>query len=122
MKSFIYLAIVILINVAGQSSIKYGTRLTGKLNMDFGAIGQFFLTVLKQPFIVLGFVLYGIGSFIYIAVLSRTDLSLAYPILSISYVFILLISWSFFGETMNIYRILGMVLIATGVIFLAKSV
>ncbi len=122
MKGIIYIIVCIIINVAGQSSIKYGTRAAGELSLDFNQLGTFFAAVFKQPFILLGFVLYGIGAFFWIGALSRTELSFAYPMLSIGYVFILLISWKFFGETINIYRILGVILITAGMVFLTKSI
>lgn len=121
MKGIIYIIVCIIINIAGQSSIKYGTRAAGELSLDFNQLGTFFVTVFKQPFILIGLLLYGIGSFVWICTLSRTDLSFAYPMLSIGYVFILLISWKFFGETIDIYRILGIILITAGMVFLTKS-
>jgi len=121
MKGITYIIVCIVLNVIGQSSIKYGTRVAGELSLQFGKLGSFLITVLKQPFILFGLALYVIGSFFWIGALSKTDLSFAYPALSVGYVFILLISWKFFGETINIYRILGMVLIVVGMVFLAKS-
>ncbi|MCK4396367.1 EamA family transporter [candidate division WOR-3 bacterium] len=121
MKGIIYIIICILINVAGQSSIKYGASAAGKLSLDFNQLGPFFVAVFKQPFILLGFILYGIGAFFWIGALSRIELSFAYPMLSVSYVLILLISWKFFGEAISLYRIFGIILIAAGVVFLAKS-
>jgi len=122
MKGITYIIVCIVLNVIGQSSIKYGTRVVGELSLQFSKFGSFLITVLKQPFILFGLALYVIGSFFWIGALSKTDLSFAYPALSVGYVFILLISWKFFGETINIYRILGMVLIVAGMVFLAKSV
>jgi multidrug transporter EmrE-like cation transporter len=121
MKGIVYIFICILLNVAGQTSIKYGTNTVGELSLGISKLGPFFVTVLKQPFILLGFILYGISAFFWIGALSRTELSFAYPFLSVGYVLILLISWRFFGEAINVYRILGMVLIAGGMVFLAKS-
>jgi multidrug transporter EmrE-like cation transporter len=121
MKGIVYIIICILLNVAGQTSIKYGTKTVGELSLGLSHLGSFFITVFKQPFILLGFILYGISAFFWIGALSRTELSFAYPFLSIGYVLILLISWRFFGEAINMYRILGMVLIAGGMVFLAKS-
>ena len=121
MKGIIYILICIILNVAGQTSIKYGTNMAGELSLGFSKLGSFFITVFKQPFILIGFILYGISAFFWIGALSRTELSFAYPLLSIGYVLILLVSWRFFGETINIYRILGVVLIAAGTVFLAKS-
>jgi len=121
MKGIIYIIVCILINIAGQTSIKYGTQVTGKLNLGFGNIGSVIMTVLKQPFIILGLALYVIGAFFWIGALSRTDLSFAYPVLSVGYVLILFISWRFFGEAIGIYRLIGVALIIIGMVFLAKS-
>lgn len=122
MKGIMYLIVCIVINVMGQSSIKYGTRTAGELTLSFSELGSFFAVFFRQPFILLGIFLYAIGAMFWVGVLSRTDLSFAYPMLSISYVLILLISWKFFGEVITVYRLIGIVLICAGLTFLAKSV
>ena len=121
MKGIIYILICIILNVAGQTSIKYGTNVVGELSLGITKLGSFFVTVLKQPFILLGFILYGISAFFWIGALSKSELSFAYPFLSIGYVLIFFISWRLFGEAINISRLIGVLLIIGGMFFLMRS-
>jgi multidrug transporter EmrE-like cation transporter len=122
MKGIVYILVCVILNVAGQTSIKHGTRAVGELSMGLSKLGNFFVTVVKQPFIILGIFLYGISAFFWIGALSKSELSFAYPFLSIGYVLILFISWRLFGESINIFRLIGVFLIIGGMFFLMRSV
>lgn len=66
-------------------------------------------------FIISGYVLLVLRAAIWIWVVRKVKLSLAYPVLSITYVLILLISYYIFNEPLTIRKILGAVLIMAGV-------
>jgi len=53
--------------------------------------------------------------------LSRVDLSFAYPFLSISYVLVMIAGYFWFGESVNLTRVLGVALICGGTFFVARS-
>lgn len=69
-----------------------------------------------QPYIVAGLVAYALSTVCWLAVLSKADLSFAYPMISIGYVAILLIDWACFGETVSLIRWLGVILISVGIL------
>jgi drug/metabolite transporter (DMT)-like permease len=77
--------------------------------------------VLGSPLIIFGLLLYGISAIIWLLVLSRVDLSLAYPMLAIGYIFVLLVSLFFLGEKVTLMRWLGTVLIVGGVVLNAST-
>ncbi|MEI6125309.1 MAG: EamA family transporter [Pseudomonadota bacterium] len=66
-----------------------------------------------------GVLLYVINFFLWIAVLSKVDLSVAFPTGSIQYIFILLASSLFLGEHINRDRIFGTIFIIAGIVFVA---
>jgi small multidrug resistance pump len=70
--------------------------------------------------LILGFFLYFISAVLYILALKKIDLSVAYPTISISYIFIIVLSHFIFGETLTTYKILGSVLIVLGVSLIWK--
>lgn len=76
------------------------------------------LTLLTQPFIFLGLMAYVLSTACWLAVLSKTDLSFAYPMLSIGYVAVLLIGWLAFDEEVSLLRWLGVALICIGIVAL----
>ena len=54
-------------------------------------------------------------------VLSKNDVSLAYPLTSLSYVFVTFSGFYFFGEELSALKILGIAFILFGVILVSKS-
>lgn len=54
-------------------------------------------------------------------VLSRVDVSAAYPFLSVGYIIAAVGGWLFFAEQISGQRMLGIALICVGVVFIARS-
>ena len=68
-----------------------------------------------DPYVIGGFAAYGVGALLWLKVLSQTDLSLAYPLVSMGFVLVALLSWLVLGEHLSVGRISGIVLIVAGV-------
>jgi drug/metabolite transporter (DMT)-like permease len=68
-----------------------------------------------------GLAIYGIGTVFWLAALSRTELSYAYPFASLSYVIMLVASWFMFDEKITLARIIGTVLICIGVLVIYRN-
>jgi len=117
--TFILALISIMLLSGGQTAIKYGLNDIGGVDLSEGMMGLFKL--LQTPWVIIGFVLYGVSAIIWLDVLSKLDFSLAFPLVALTYVFTLLIGRFFFGETVGWERILGVVFIIIGVIFLVRS-
>lgn len=111
----------------GGMSLETSKALVGALGQDLarlgrgepGGLGQGLvhtLTLLLQPPIFLGLVSYALSTVCWLAVLSKTDLSFAYPMMSIGYVAILLMGWLAFGEHVTVLRWMGVLLISIGIV------
>ena len=61
-----------------------------------------------------------IATLLWTYILKHYDLSLAYPLISISYIFGMLAAIFIFNETVTIFRWIGVLFIMVGVAFLAK--
>jgi drug/metabolite transporter (DMT)-like permease len=79
------------------------------------------LLILRSPLVLLGLGLYGIGALAWIVVLSRLDLSLAYPFLALNFVLIPLVSQFVFAETIPVARWMGIAVICVGILLVARS-
>ena len=111
----------ILTNFLSQILLKKGMSDLAATQAD----GQHPLTILPAAMINL-FVLGGLAVMVismgsHLLVLSKVQLSYAYPFLGLS--FVLVAVWGYFAlnEPMNIYRILGVALIVCGVALVARS-
>ncbi|MBW2966240.1 EamA family transporter [Candidatus Woesearchaeota archaeon] len=79
------------------------------------------ISIITNWQIVLGLTLYGIGAVLLITALKGGDVSVLYPIVATSYIWVSLLSMYFFGEIMNLYKWIGIIAIFFGVIFVAKG-
>lgn len=65
-----------------------------------------------------GVALYAVGTLLFIPALKGGELSVLYPFVSLSYIWVSLLSVKFLGEKMNKYKWLGIALIIIGVSFI----
>ena len=82
---------------------------------------QTLIKVFSNPNVFVGLSLYVCASVIWLVVLSRVDLSFAYPMMGMSYVFVLFISKYLLKEDVMSFRWLGAVLICTGVVIISRT-
>lgn len=120
MLSTIILGLVaIMLLSAGQTALKAGLNAIGGVSLADGVGGIFKL--FQTPWVIVGFLCYGLSSVLWLDVLSKLDFSLAFPMVGLTYVFTLLIGRFFFGETVGWERVVGVALILSGVFFLIRS-
>lgn len=96
--------------VIGQIFLKRGI-LSSTLSPTLPSIFKTLLT----PLVFFGFFLYGLSSIIWLFVLQKFPLSVAYPAASLAYIMIILLSWGIFKEPLGLNKILGCFLIIIGV-------
>ena len=77
--------------------------------------------VMRQPLIWVALPLYGIGFIIWAVVLSRLQLSFAYPLLAIGYLVNPLAAMVFFDEQIPPMRWIGIVVIMVGIVLVGRS-
>ncbi|BAY05093.1 EamA family transporter [Anabaena cylindrica FACHB-243] len=111
---FSLLLVSVLISVAGQFLLKMGAIKLGKV--DAGNIFSLIVNMITIPELLLGLSCYGIGAIAYILLLTRVNLSVAAPAVSVGYIFSVLLGFFFLKEPIPFIRIVGLSLIVTGVI------
>ena len=103
-----------------QLLIKLGVSRLGTDLSDSGAI-RFVFRVLASPAILSGLCLYGISAFLWILILSKVELSYAYPMVAAGYILVALLSWGVFHERMTLTKGGALLVIAVGVVLLGFS-
>lgn len=106
--------------VAGQTALKLGVSKPGVAETATGLLSIISL-ILHSPLVLLGLFFYAIGALLWIAVLSRLDLSVAYPFLALNFVLVTLVARFFLGESVPPLRWLGILVIIGGILLVAKS-
>ena len=88
-------------------------NLRGMLNMAFQA--------LTNPKLIIGTAMLAVFFFLWLAVLSWEDLSVALPMQALNYVLVAFLSQYFLGEVVTPLRWAGTILVCTGVMLITKS-
>jgi multidrug transporter EmrE-like cation transporter len=114
----LFLLIAISLGAFGQISLKYGMK-----HFDLGPLGpRMALRVVRAvftPYVFLGLALYAVSSGFWLVVLSKWNLSYAYPMIAISYVAVVLLSRVFFRDHVLPLQWVGIVLMSTGLVLVS---
>jgi len=111
----------VLINAVAQLLLKAGTRAVGNFDFSLANLRPVGWALATQPSILGGLTCYVVSVGIWIMALSRVEVSMAYPMLSLGYVVNAFFAWWLFGEAVTAMRITGIAVIIVGVYITAKS-
>lgn len=76
---------------------------------------------LLNPGVLGGLALYAVGTLTWLTVLSRTDLSLAYPFVALSFIITSVLGWMIFHEALSPARVAGLALVVAGVVLCGRG-
>jgi multidrug transporter EmrE-like cation transporter len=119
--TFFILITGVMLNAVAQLALKAATRATGPVQLRADTWASTLWTLAHQTPLWIGLTCYGVSVLLWIATLSRVDVSLAYPMLSLGYIVAALAGWYFFGEVLSVQRIVAICVIIAGVYLIAKS-
>lgn len=107
---------------AGQLTLKAAMESIGRIgSAQVSDAGQTLMRAVKEPLLWSGLVLFGVSALFWLIVLSRVDLSLAYPFVGISYVVIVALARFIFHEQVPTLRWIGVSVIAVGIALIGFS-
>ena len=108
-------------NAAAQIMLKHGMLSVGGISASGRGAIDFALKTAFNPFVLLGLLTFVVSMASHLIVLSRVELSYAYPFLSLAYVVVTVYALFFLREDVGALRIAGIGLICLGTIFIARS-
>lgn len=82
---------------------------------------ELIMAVAGSPLVWTGLAIYGSSVAVWLWILSKVDLSLAYPFVGVSFVVVMLFGVFLLDETVSPLRMIGTLLIATGCVLVARS-
>jgi multidrug transporter EmrE-like cation transporter len=118
---YTYIFGTILFTVYGQLIIKWQMAKTNPLPHIFGEKIIFLLQMFLNPWILSAFLSAFLASLCWMAAITKFELSHAYPFMSLSFVFVLVLSGFLFQESITLPKLFGVLLIITGVIVGAQG-
>jgi multidrug transporter EmrE-like cation transporter len=106
----------IIMGAVGQILLKVGANRLGSINFNIDGL----VSIIKNYYIIIGLVLFGTSFLLWVKILTKNDLSYVYPMVSISYIIIILASRFLFNEPFTINKIIGIIAIICGVFIINK--
>lgn len=109
--SYILILSSIFLGAFAQVLMKIGTS---KIQLNL-------INIFTNCYIIMGLFFYALSAVLWIFAISKVQLSIAYPMVSLGYIIVFVLSYFILGEAIGLLRILGLIIIITGVIVVAKS-
>jgi multidrug transporter EmrE-like cation transporter len=111
----------VLLNAGAQLLLKAGTNSVGAFEYSVANIVPIGWKLATEPHIIGGLGCYVISVVVWIMALSRVEVSIAYPLLSVGYVVNAIAAYYLFGEAVTPMRLTGIAIIIVGVWVVARS-
>ena len=119
--SFGLVGAAVLLGVAGQLLLKAGTNAVGRFAFSLENAVPVGLQLALEPRILAGTGCYALSLVLWVMALSRTEVSVMYPMVSIGFALNALLAWWLLGEALSAQRIAGIAVIMVGVWLVARS-
>jgi multidrug transporter EmrE-like cation transporter len=112
----------IILGSLGQVVFKMGAVKSGGFSFTptLSSFAGLVKKIISIPELALGFLFFGASSLLWIQVLSKMELSCAYPLVSLGYILVAVLSYILFQESFSVTKIAGLLTIITGVILIGR--
>lgn len=121
MKYIPFILFTVLTNAAAQLLLKQGMLSLGPLSFSADTMIQRIFQIVFNPWVFFGLATFVISMASHLYVLSKVDLSFAYPFLSLAYVAVAVLAWLLFKEELGAMKIAGIAFICVGTVLIAQS-
>lgn len=121
MRIFLAALASILLSVAAQFTLKAGMNslaVKQALTQPLGLRNAW--DIISNALVLSGFTLYALGAVVWLTVLAQWDVSKAYPLVGLGFIFTLIVGLMQ-GEQVSLVRATGVLLIASGVYLVSRS-
>lgn len=113
---YIYIFTTVLFTVYGQIVMKWRITHFGALPVTTAGKLEYFLHLLTDYWVISCFVGAFVAAVSWMAALTKFEVTYAYPFTSLGFVFVLVLGALIFGEAVTLPKVLGVVLIISGII------
>jgi len=119
--SFGLIACGVLLNTFAQLLLKKGADAVGRFEFSAARMLEALLSYAVNPYVLGGLACYAVSVVVWLAALSRVEVSVAYPMLSLGFALNALLAWWLLGEAVTAQRLAGIAIIIVGVTLVARS-
>jgi multidrug transporter EmrE-like cation transporter len=111
----------IFMGAIGQILLKTGMSKIGYISIKYSDIIQYAQKAFVSPYILVGILSYMLSMILWLIILSRVELSFAYPMVSAGYIIIIVFSYFILHENISLLRLIGVIMVCMGILFIARS-
>ena len=119
--SYFYIFLTIAFTVYGQIVLKWQMMGAGAFPENTLDRALFLIKLLLNPWVISGFAAAFAASLTWMVAMTKLELSHAYPFMSLNFVFVIILSYLLFQETITPPKILGLGLIILGIVVGSKG-
>ncbi len=113
----------VLLSAGSQIILKFGmtAQAVQAALAQPGDVPRIALAILSSPLVLAGLACFGLSAVVWLFVLSRVPLSSAYPFVALGIVITVAAGRLIFGDPFSAFKIVGVILVVSGVLVLAGS-
>lgn len=119
LRLFMLIIASVSLSAIAQVALKIGTSTAAGGRAS--GIGGEISSIIQSPMVIVGLGLYGFGAVLWLFVLGRVPLSLAYPFVGIGFILTMAAGAFYLHESISVPRVVGTLLIALGCVLVARS-
>jgi len=118
---YVFILTTVIATVMGQLVLKHAISRHGEIPGNIRDGLSFLIRALPDPLVILCFVFGFIAALAWIAAVSKSDLSFAYPFVSLSYPLVLLFASLLLNESVPVMRWIGILIIMFGIFVISRT-
>jgi multidrug transporter EmrE-like cation transporter len=116
-----YIFSTILFTVYSQLIMRWQVGHAGPLPADFAGRFQFIVVLLLNPWVISGVVATFFAGVSWMLVLTKFEISYAFPFVSFNFILVLLASVVLFQESLSVTKVVGTVFVIFGIVVIARG-
>ena len=110
------------LNTAAQLMLKAAMNRVGEFSFSLANIFPIGWQLATNPFLIGGLAIYVVSVVVWLLVLSRVQVSAAYPLMSVGFIINAIAAYYLLNEPLSLLRIAGIIVIIIGVYLVTRSV
>ncbi len=123
LKIFLMIIGSVLLSAFAQISMRKGMSSDSIQNILASAAGaiESSFVIASNPFVIIGLLMYGFSAAIWLLVLARIEVTMAYPFVGLGFIVTAILGFLILKEPLGVIRVMGTLLIALGVVMVSRS-
>jgi len=109
------------VNTIAQILLKEAMNHIGAFSFTWNNIIPIGIKIIISPYIITGLFCYVVSVIVWLLVLSRMDVSVAYPLTSIGFILTAIAAYFLMGEPITMIRFTGIVVIIGGIYLITRT-